>query len=100
MPEVGEVFQEVFFVEAKPPEANEIAAAQADAVKTIHLEQNSCVPCFLAPVVAARSQLLHTTVSHIASANHRAVQHQTKQQSQQQNERLTGGMPVFDQQPQ
>lgn len=35
MPEVGEVFQEVFFVEAKPPEAHEIAAAQADAVNTI-----------------------------------------------------------------
>ncbi|KAL3155779.1 hypothetical protein ABBQ32_012794 [Trebouxia sp. C0010 RCD-2024] len=33
MPEVGEVFQEVFFVEAKPPEAHEIAAAQADAAK-------------------------------------------------------------------
>lgn len=37
MPEVGEVFQEVFFVEAKPPEAHEIAAAQADAVNTIYL---------------------------------------------------------------
>lgn len=47
MPEVGEVFQEVFFVEAKPPEANEIASAQADAVKTIHLEQFSCVPFWL-----------------------------------------------------
>lgn len=32
MPEVGDVFQEVFFVEAKPPEANDIAAAQAEAV--------------------------------------------------------------------
>lgn len=38
MPEVGDVFQEVFFVEAKPPEANEIAAAQAEAVNIIHLE--------------------------------------------------------------
>ena len=34
MPEIGDVFQEVFFVEAKPPEANEIAAAQAEAVMT------------------------------------------------------------------
>ena len=34
MPEVGDVFQEVFFVEAKPPEANDIAAAQAEAVIT------------------------------------------------------------------
>ena len=58
MPEVGEVFQEVFFVEAKPPEANEIAAAQADAVKTIHLEQTSCAPYFLAVVMAASSQVL------------------------------------------
>ncbi len=32
MPEVGDVFQEVFFVEAKPPEAHDIAAAQAEAV--------------------------------------------------------------------
>ncbi len=32
MPEVGAVFQEVFFVEAKPPEAHDIAAAQAEAV--------------------------------------------------------------------
>ena len=39
MPEIGEVFQEVFFVEAKPPEANEIAAAQAEAVNiNTHLE--------------------------------------------------------------
>ena len=41
MPEVGEVFQEVFFVEAKPPEANEIAAAQADAVKSFILSKFS-----------------------------------------------------------
>ncbi|KAL0038029.1 hypothetical protein WJX79_010159 [Trebouxia sp. C0005] len=33
MPEVGDVFQEVFFVEAKPPEAHDIAAAQAEAAK-------------------------------------------------------------------
>ena len=32
MPEVGNVFQEVLFVEAKPPEASDIAAAQAEAV--------------------------------------------------------------------
>lgn len=32
MPEVGDVFQEVLFVEAKPPEANNIAADQAEAV--------------------------------------------------------------------
>ena len=32
MPEVGDVFHEVFFVEAKPPEAHNIAAAQAEAV--------------------------------------------------------------------
>ena len=32
MPEVGPMFQEVFFVEAKPPEAHDIAAAQAEAV--------------------------------------------------------------------
>ena len=42
MPEVGEVFQEVFFVEAKPPEANVIAAAQAEAVITnTHLKYSS-----------------------------------------------------------
>ena len=36
------MFQEVFFVEAKPPEAHEIAAAQADAVNTTHLDKFSC----------------------------------------------------------
>ena len=41
MPEIGEVFQEVFFVEAKPPEAHKIAAAQAEAVNIIHLKHAS-----------------------------------------------------------
>lgn len=61
MPVVGEVFQEVFFVEAKPPEAHEIAAAQADAVKTIHLEHVSCAskrPTLLALAMTKHSQML------------------------------------------
>ncbi|KAL3146007.1 hypothetical protein ABBQ38_015364 [Trebouxia sp. C0009 RCD-2024] len=47
MPEVGEVFQEVFFVEAKPPEAHEIAAAQADAAK-------AALPMLKARVIGGR----------------------------------------------
>ena len=78
MPEVGEVFQEVFFVEAKPPEANEIAAAQADAVTTIHLEQISCAPYFF--VMAAGRHVLQSgcdwhsfSMSFGFSASHQAA---------------------------
>ena len=62
MPEVGDVFQEVFFVEAKPPEANEIAAAQAEAVNIIHLEPISL-------------QFLHSlsTVRHLSRSAYSAA---------------------------
>lgn len=76
MPEVGDVFQEVFFVEAKPPEANDIAAAQAEAVNaTSHLELSAwhggCQLCHCkVPCRAACSApLANRNQPHFASAS-------------------------------
>lgn len=69
MPEVGEVFQEVFFVEAKPPEAHEIAAAQADAVKAIHLEH------FPAPMRPLHCLAVAADTSGQKPCNTAAMQH-------------------------
>lgn len=95
MPEVGEVFQEVFFVEAKPPEANEIAAAQADAVKSFILSK---LPATVTGSCSGHTQagaatrlciahLQHTTklFSGTSPSKQAANKQQTKQQVKQQS---------------